>query len=138
VGDGQGRLAISIMNGMHRAVSPWKSRSVEPIKRREMLFLRILYCYLPSCGERVRLIIKALSSEASTGQLSVRESKLIVLGLVSWHVPLISWDVEVLLRNWSTLKSISFSHRFLKDLPSRAGFDDLPCCSCHCSWCDTC
>jgi len=33
VGDGKGRLAISIMNGMHCTVSPWESRSVEPKHR---------------------------------------------------------------------------------------------------------
>ena len=49
------------------------------------------------------LSVESLLGIAPAGQSSVGEAEVIVLWFVSWDVPLIPGDVEVLLCNWSTL-----------------------------------
>ena len=87
-------LAVPIMDGMHSAVILGDLGSIEP-----------------SRCERVWLLIEACLSKASSCQLGESQSELVVFGLVSWDVPLVAWDVEVLLANWSTLHiRISFEN----------------------------
>lgn len=59
---------------------------------------------LPSCSEGVAEVVKSLLGVAASCQLSVGEAQVIVLGLVSWYVALVAWDVEVLLCHRSALK----------------------------------